>query len=154
MNTWATRGMSIEEKLNFNSLWNSEGCLIWQLAPNGGGYGQIWVKGKYRLVHRVALEIKLGRAIKNGLEACHSCHCNLCINPAHLREDTHQANIADRQNAKRHAFGTRVAGAKLDDESALSIRHDSRSERELAREYGVAYSVIGAIKRGKNWKHV
>jgi len=155
-NHQVTRGWSLERKIAFHSAPANDGtdCILWTAASGGGGYGQIWMDGRYRLVHRVVLEKKLGRPIAEGLESCHSCHRKLCIFEGHLSEGTHQENIEDRQKAKRHAHGERVGGVKLKAEQIPAIRSDSRSERAIAEAYGVSSNTIGEIKRGNSWKHV
>ena len=152
MDTTKTRGWSIAKKIEHysRSTDDGSGCILWTASPGGGGYGQLWVSGRYRLAHRVVLERKLGRPIADGMEACHSCNNRLCVNPNHLREDTHQSNIAER----RHARGERVGGVKLNAEQIPLIRNDSRSERVIARELGVSSNIIGDIKRRNIWKHV
>lgn len=149
-----TRGWPIARKLAHYSVSDDNGCIVWQLTPTGAGYGQIWRDGRYVMVHRAALEQKLGRPIKKGLQACHSCHNRLCINPDHLREDTPKANIMDRVTSGRGAFGERVGGSRLKEAQVRSILDDPRSERALARLYSVSPNVIGEIKRGNIWKHI
>jgi hypothetical protein len=154
VNTWATRGLPIADKLAYYSKPSLDGCRVWTAAVAGGGYGQIWHKGRSALAHRLALELKLGRRIKADREAAHTCHNRLCINPEHLEEATHRKNIDDRMRSGRGAVGERVGGAKLTAAIALQIRSDPRSERELSRVHGVSRNVIGEIKRRRIWKHL
>lgn len=69
-------------------------CLLWPC--NTGRYGQIWVDGHNRLVHRVAWEAENG-AIPDGLTIDHvkarGCvHLN-CAKVAHLEPVTHRVNV-------------------------------------------------------------
>lgn len=155
-NHQTTRGWSLDRKIAFHSAPANDGtgCILWTAAPASGGYGQLWIDGKYRLIHRVTLERKLGRPIAEGMESCHTCHRPLCINEDHLYEGTHESNISDRQKAGRHAHGERVGGVKLKAEQIPVIRNDPRSERVLAEVYGVSANVIGEIKRRNIWKHI
>ncbi len=123
-------------------------------AATGVGYVQIWRDGKYVLAHRAALEHKLGRPIKEGLQACHSCHNKRCVNPDHLREDTAKNNIADRQRAMRHAYGEKVGNSKLKEFQVREIKYDKRPEKILAEIYGISANVVGEIRRGRIWKHI
>lgn len=156
MDTSKTRGWSLEQKISYYSADTNDGsnCILWTATPNSGGYGQLWVSGRYRLIHRVVLEKKLGRPIKRGLQACHECHNRLCVNPDHLREDTHVANLEDRRISGRLARGERQGNARLTTEQVLMIRSDPRSERVLAREMGVCANVIGSVRRRSTWKHI
>jgi hypothetical protein len=65
---------------------NKRGCRIWPLRKWNTGYGQVHLKGhRYESgVHRLALERKLGRPLRPGFQALHTCDCRLCCNPKHL----------------------------------------------------------------------
>lgn len=70
------------------------GCWIWQGRIDSNGYGQIFVKGQARAVHRVGFAL-MKRPIRAGREIDHDeryCRCRACWNPAHLRESTKSAN--------------------------------------------------------------
>lgn len=156
MGTWATRGMTPRQKIDFHSkaAADGSGCRIWTAAVASGGYGQIWLNGRSALAHRAALELKLGRPILPNRDAAHLCHNRLCVNPDHLEEATRQKNIQDRTLSGRGARGSQVHGAKLREDQIPAIRLDRRPERFLSRLYGVSPNVIGEIRRGRLWKHV
>jgi hypothetical protein len=80
------------------------GCWIWMKRPSGGGYGRIYVGGRYPVAHRVAYELLVG-PIPEGLELDHLCHNRdphcfadkqcvhlRCVNPDHLEPVTPQVN--------------------------------------------------------------
>ena len=79
---------------------DERGCHIWPRGK-GGGYGQMRVAGWMQKVSRLALERKLGRPIKFGFYACHSCGCKLCVNVDHLFEDTWHKSHACRENMRK-----------------------------------------------------
>jgi group I intron endonuclease len=56
------------------------------------------------------------------------------------------------KNRKGKSCGETRPNAILTRELVESIRNDSRSERALAKLYGVSRSTINAVKRGTNWK--
>lgn len=56
------------------------------------------------------------------------------------------------QNRKGKSFGEKRPNSKLTKDEAESIKTDSRSERVLAKIYGVSRSTINNIKRGVSWK--
>ncbi|MER7814556.1 hypothetical protein [Streptomyces sp. NPDC096153] len=78
-------------------------CWPFTGAKTGGGYGNIWVNGKYRPAHRVAYEMFV-EPVADELELDHSCHnesdclggpaCphRACCNWSHLRPSTHREN--------------------------------------------------------------
>lgn len=51
------------------------------------------------------------------------------------------------------AFGARVGGSKLNDESALAIFNDPRPQAQVAADYGVSKGLVSHIKTRKIWRH-
>lgn len=70
-------------------------CWVWTGALTGDGYGCISVNGHLRYIHRIALEVALGRPLGDGLLACHRCENRACGRPAHLYEGTYADNNED-----------------------------------------------------------
>lgn len=75
------------------------------------------VRGGVR-AHRVALELRLGRPIRPGLVACHTCDVANCVNPSHLWEGTQAENLADMRAKGR------------DDLSGFALGHNDSCECE------------------------
>jgi hypothetical protein len=44
---------------------------------------------------REVLSKKLGRPVKDGYDACHTCDNGRCINPEHIYEGTRSQNLRD-----------------------------------------------------------
>jgi hypothetical protein len=76
------------------SVPNERGCFICP-GPSPDGYRSITMYKKTFLLHRLALERKLGRPIRPGLLALHQCDCKPCVNPDHLYEGTPSNNTRD-----------------------------------------------------------
>lgn len=76
-------------------------CWEWTGARTGDGYGNISVGNQRRYVHRIALEIALGRALRDGMLACHRCENRACGRPSHLYEGTYADNNEDVWVARR-----------------------------------------------------
>jgi hypothetical protein len=129
------------------------GCWLWS-GHTGSDYGVFTIRGKQVLAHRLSLAMSLGREIAPGMYACHGCRSKNCVNPAHLREGTHQDNMADRQRDGTSARGSLHGRAKLTEEKVRAIRSDPRSHAAMAKEYGVSAVAIGYIRRGKTWAHL
>jgi hypothetical protein len=65
-------------------------CHPWNGPRDKDGYGK-WGKAGVR-ANRVALELKLRRALHPGMQALHTCDTPECCNPEHLYEGTHAEN--------------------------------------------------------------
>lgn len=135
------------------------GCIFWMKGKNRWGYGYLWRNGKTIRTHRFILELKLGRPIKKGMLACHTCHNRLCINEEHLYEGTPLSNMQDMKNAGRaiYAKGSNNGGAKLNEQQVLEIREklaQGKTGISLAAEYNVCKANISFIKNNKRWQHI
>lgn len=72
----------------------SKDCILWPGAKDKDGYGFVKIQGRQRRAHRVALEVKLHRALLPGELALHLCHHPACVNPEHLRAGSATENRA------------------------------------------------------------
>lgn len=144
-----------EEKVN-----KTDGCWEWVAAHNERGYGRINIDGKSVATHRVAYELYVGN-IPEGMCVCHHCDNPKCVNPDHLFLGTHTENMRDCRNKGRRPLpitrGERHAGSKLTEEQVKEIRSrypGSKSQSELAREYGVAQTEIWRIIHRVRWANI
>ena len=67
-------------------------------APSG--YASIWYKGRYVLVHRLAMLLD-GQTLTSGLTIDHICERKSCWNTLHLEEVTQKVN-KQREVARRN----------------------------------------------------
>ncbi len=122
------------------------GCIIYIGPGNGNGYGVKRVQGKKCYAHRLALEAKLGRPLKPGYCACHTCDVRNCINPEHLFEGTYSENTLDAVKKGRYCKHSQ----KLSESEIWEIRRQlymKTSHTELAQMYGVTVARIGQINK-------
>lgn len=135
----------------------ADSCWLWK-DPEQKHYANFWDGRKQIGAHRYSLELKLGRELKEGEFACHTCDNKRCVNPKHLFPGTRLDNSRDMVSKNRKEVGQDVFGAKMTDEKVRSMRKryakNNISIRRLARYYGITDSNASYILQGKTWKHV
>jgi hypothetical protein len=142
------------------------GCREWQGVRSNIGYGFIgWntpgrgtkEAGYYgqMTVHRVALMLKLGRAIAPGMNANHSCHNKLCTEETHLSEGSQQQKIHDMMRDGVTTFGSdqkpynhKQAGRKYRySEADINWCRDA-SVAEIQKRYGFEEDRAAGFRHG------
>ncbi|MEG4405984.1 HNH endonuclease [Microcoleus sp. MON2_D5] len=87
-------------------------CMICTWAKRSEGYAikGTKIKGKTKSFygHRLVREHKLGRPVKPGYFACHSCYDRDCINPDHLWKGTPADNSRDAERKKPLSLRSRL----------------------------------------------
>jgi hypothetical protein len=97
------------------------------------------------LVHREALERKLGRSIRPKMQALHHCDNPSCMEPEHLYEGTRSDNMRDMHARGRGRWGTYTLPETQRSEIRRRYAEGSMLQRELAAEYGVSNQTISDI---------
>lgn len=143
---------TLEARVDEKWILNPEtGCHEWTANKNNRGYGIIWFNGKMRLAHRVRYFLQYGE-IPDNVVIRHKCDNPSCCNPNHLEQGTHKDNMEDMVSRKRQASGSNNGRTKITPEIVLKIRESSKTQDELAKEFGISQSQVGRIKRGIHWK--
>lgn len=130
----------------------ASGCWLFD-SLLGSGYGTIWVRGKMVRAHRFAYELFKGR-IPAGLVVRHKCRNRNCVNPDHLEIGTHRENALDRRRDGTQKEGEASTSSKLSEEEVLEIRQSTKSQRALAKRYGVGRRAIQSVLSRRTWKHL
>lgn len=138
-----------------------KGC--WEVvshAKQTDGYHVIrraWINKKIITIHRYSYLIHKGEIAPN-LVVMHSCDNRSCCNPDHLSLGTIADNMADMyakgRNVPPRTRGSKHGNAKLTEEQVLSIREDTRKQADIAKEYGIHYSLVSLIKSRRKWAHL
>ncbi len=71
---------------------DEKGCWVWAHSKSGSGYGEFCVNNKVYSTHCFIYEYYHG-SINPNLEIDHLCRNQLCVNPLHLEQVTHQQNV-------------------------------------------------------------
>lgn len=117
------------------------------------GYGRVREGGRARPAHVVSFELHVGSVLP-GFEVCHNCGNRPCVNPAHLRADSHRANMADCVAHGTHTRGARNGRAKLTADQVVDIRRavaGGAQQKALARSLGVSPQTINHIVKRRTW---
>lgn len=135
----------------------TNGCKEWVAGKTSDGYGVVNFNNKSLLAHRVAIELFLGLS-PAGMMVCHKCDNPACVNPQHLFLGSQKDNMKDmRIKGRRKGINCRELNgrAKLTMSAAQEIRQKrdgGYTLKQLATEYGVAFSTISRVSRQENWK--
>lgn len=135
-------------------------CWPWLGPKDRSGYGHCWDGERKLLAHRVSLAIDGRDAGK--LDALHSCHNPLCVNPAHLRPGTEKENAKDAIDAGRFVhnpaeIGEKNANSILTEKEVTEIRRlyaSGQSQLSLGKAYGVSPRTIAKCVHRLTWKHI
>jgi hypothetical protein len=122
------------------------------IAPEGRHGLALSVSGKTRRyrVHQLVASAFIGPC-PPGHHCCHNDG-----NPGNnalynLRYDTPKGNHADKILHGTHARGERVNKSKLTEAQVLAIRADTRTQKVIAADYGIARANVSLIRHRKRW---
>ena len=159
---------TIQERF-WAKVLKTETCWIWVGSRSAKGYGQISRTRKEGPIqaHRVALEWKLGRPIREGMFSLHHCDNPPCVRDEHLYEGTAAQNSEDMVTRERSTKGRpavtvlrgeEASSTKLTEQEVLTIRQLyipwQYGHRKLAKRFGVTDDTIAAIVSRRTWIHI
>lgn len=135
-------------------------CIKTTYALDRNGYAQVREAGKTEYHHRVVYCKANGVSLEaiRGAVVRHKCDNPACVNPEHLELGTHKDNTQDMMKRGRnkywHRQGSKIQTAVLTELDVLAIRASSKTQVQLAKQYGVTQANISAIVSRKTWKHI
>ena len=154
---WATRGMTLAEKLDFYSIPEPmSGCKLWTGHANDQGYGCLRHEGKMRKAHVLAFINATGIVPARGQVVRHRCDNPSCIEETHLLLGTQKDNVADCRQRGRMWMprGEANSTSKLTDEKVLEILLATGTQTEIAERFGVSQQLISRVRLRQGWGHV
>lgn len=126
------------------------------LKCNNGYYAVNLTRPKERkqeMIHRLVLTAFSGLC-PNGMEGCHNDGDRSNNNIDNLRWDTRKNNHADKLTHGTYQVGENASHHKLTNKAVLEIRESDKTEKELAKIYGVGSSTIHRAKHKKTFGHI
>lgn len=132
----------------------TEDCWLWRGAKFRTGYGRVTRRRKSVSAHRWAWFITSGRWPRQ--HVLHSCDVRACVNPAHLREGTHEENMREMVSKGRHVAtrGESSVRSKVNNQTVNFIRASDESTYRLADMLGLGQTTVSRIRRRITWRHV
>lgn len=140
-------------------------CWRWIGAFVPNGYGYFSLNRRVMHAHRAAFMLFRG-PIPAGLNICHQCDNQWCVNPEHLWPGTQKENIADciakgrkvdppvtdwQNRTKPHHW------QKLSENEVKRIKRrlaDGDRQADIARDFRVRPEAISKIKLGQRWAYL
>ena len=122
-------------------------------------YKQVWHNGKLVLLHVLVYILTHGqesydKGIKEGkTDICHCRENPNCLEPNHIRQDTHANNCGDKVANGTNGEGEKHYNSKLKDYQRLEIcrrNNEGESAKDLAAEFKVGVRTIYEVARTAN----
>jgi hypothetical protein len=135
--------------------YEGDDCLIWPYSTSGRGYGQLYVNGIKRLVHRLVCAEVTGPPPTLKHQAAHECGKGTsgCVTKRHLFWKTSKENSADRITHGTQSRGERTGTSKLTEGQVKEIvsLKGKELQREVAKRFKVSRGNISKIQNKTTW---
>ncbi len=133
-------GLSVLERIERYRVIQAE---CWETSLDAKHtYPQLKVNGKRLMIHRLAYEAYIG-PITSGLFVLHRCDNPRCHRPEHLFLGTAVDNMHDMVVKGRQG----VRQAKIYNVALIASLCKTRSQAEVARQFGLSQSKISVLLR-------
>ena len=131
------------------------GCWLWTSTTYRNGYGMFFINGKLVGAHRASWMLYRGE-IPLGVNVLHRCDTPSCVNPDHLFIGSRSDNIQDSITKGRFhaAKGENSGRAKLTEDDVIKIRESKKTQRSVAKEFGISPTHVWYLRNGHYWRHI
>ena len=151
------RDKSLSERF-WEKVNKSQDCWVWTGCKQSQGYGQIRVKRKALLTHRLSWELANGR-LPADIMVLHKCDNPACVRPDHLFLGSMQDNVNDMMAKGRNGNGVQYGedhhAAKLTVERVKLIRSMNNPDiQKLSIQFNVTPQTIYAVVNRKTWRGI
>ena len=130
-------------------------CILATKSINSSGYAHFSKNGKTVSYHRNAW-IEAHGEIPKGMIVRHKCRNRTCYNVDHLEVGTYQQNNDDdKRRDGTDQCGEKSKSHKLTNDQVNLIKqlYASKSQKELAKDFGVSQGLISLILNAQRRKH-
>jgi len=154
------------QKARFLQLVDQESagdCWRWTGSILSNGYGYFSLGRRLMHAHRASYILFNGGSIPAGMNVCHQCDNQWCVNPGHLWLGTQKQNIRDAMAKGRHVPPPKTDWQnrskphhwqRLTEEQAREIVRRVRSgelQKTIAADFGISTKTVSKIKLGLRW---
>jgi hypothetical protein len=134
-----------------------DACITGNGIPDKDGYirfniGSKTERKRYQL-HRLVFRAFVG-GVHSKQVVMHTCDNPSCINPKHLRVGSHDDNMRDMVEKRRHEWGSDHYNSKLTEQQVREIRASDEQHKTLAKRYGVSRPTVTNIRARRIWSHL
>lgn len=153
---WNKRGTPVAERFwqKVAFKWGGDECWEWQADRNWQGYGRFHSTIANREpAHRVSYRLVYGPYDTKWF-VLHRCDNPSCVRPDHLFLGDHEANQKDKMKKGRGCRGESHGMSKLSEETVREIRASSAPDKELAKQFGIEFNYVNAVRNRRVWKHL
>ena len=126
-------------------------CWDWSASVDGKGRPKLKIGGRLWIAARLSYQVFKG-PIPAGAVVRHTCDNERCCNPDHLLTGSQGDNIRDRDARGRTQQGEGHYRAKLTTAAVTAMRQSTKTNAELAAEFGVSVRTAARARRGDTWK--
>jgi hypothetical protein len=123
-------------------------CWMWTGDIDGDGYPRTQ-KDKVNIRMHVFACSLLNGPQPDGMYALHGCDIRRCVNPNHLYWGTAELNRRESLAMGTAPRGQSHGQAKVSDADVLAIIRDTRTGREIAKDYNISQATVWKYKNKK-----